>query len=331
MAMERVFEKSSILIIFSCLIFSFIPAANADELYVYPQQEKSNSEFHTMGMTVMYPNIQAAIDDAVDGDVIYLARGRYKGEGNRDLDFKGKAITLSGLRPEDSNYVAATIIDCNGTEAAPHRGFYFHSGEDNNSVVCGITITNGFDNKIYGSAVYCDFSSPYIHHCNIVSNAGMFNSSTVYLQGSSILENCNISDNSSSSAVYAYGTPSKYIQIKDCIIKNNVSTINNYYCCGIYGRDYIQITNCRIEKNSAGGIYMRGSRSVMISGCQIISNGTANRQTMGAIYGANLIENSTITENIGIGIAYCTEVRNCFIGYNKGTGLSSCKKIINSK
>ncbi|MBN2588373.1 MAG: hypothetical protein JXA96_00805, partial [Sedimentisphaerales bacterium] len=56
-----------------------------------------------------FNNIQAAIDDANDGDIVLVAPGTYTGEGNRDIDFMGKAITVkSEYGPE------SCIIQCGG-------------------------------------------------------------------------------------------------------------------------------------------------------------------------------------------------------------------------
>ncbi len=115
-----------------------------------------------------FDNIQAAIDDSNDGDTIIVSPGTYTGAGNRDISYNGKAITVRSEDPNDPNIVAATIINCNGTEDQPHRGFLFNSGEEANSVLAGLTITNGYAD--YGGGIYCEASRPTITNCNIVGN-----------------------------------------------------------------------------------------------------------------------------------------------------------------
>jgi len=110
------------------------------------------------------PTIQAGIDAAIDGDTVLVADGTYTGEGNRDIDLGGKGIVVIS-----ENGLENCVIDCEGTEEDPHRGFYFHSGEDSTSVLVGFTVTHGYAFKdtsfgpdIHGGAVYCSASSPTI-------------------------------------------------------------------------------------------------------------------------------------------------------------------------
>ena len=116
-----------------------------------------------------FDNIQAAIDEAANGDVIVVKRGRYTGKGNRDIDFSGKAVTVRSTNPNDPNIVASTIIDCNGSEYSEHRGFHFHTGEDPNAVVAGFTITRGVTGS--GGGILCtNGSSPTIKNNIIKGN-----------------------------------------------------------------------------------------------------------------------------------------------------------------
>ncbi|MCP5111781.1 MAG: hypothetical protein GY953_13205 [bacterium] len=108
--------------------------------------------------------IQAGINAAVKGDEVVVADGTYTGPDNKNLDYGGKAITVRSLDPEDPAVVAATIIDCGGSQAEPNRGVAFRNGEGPASVLAGITIINGYApiESIdvawsAGGAIYCYF------------------------------------------------------------------------------------------------------------------------------------------------------------------------------
>lgn len=113
------------------------------------------------------PTIQAGIDAAVDGDTVLVADGTYTGDGNRDIDFKGKAITV-----KSENSAENCIIDCQSIWVDPHRGFYFHSGEIETSVVDGFTIKNGWVDDD-GGGIYCYYSSPTITNTTITENSAL--------------------------------------------------------------------------------------------------------------------------------------------------------------
>jgi len=122
-----------------------------------------------------FPTIQDAIGFCTDGDVVELASGTFTGDGNRDVDFLGKAITVRSQNGDP----ALCVIDCEGSPAAPHRGFTFQSGESPASVLEGVTIIHGYGylglSIPGGGGVLCAASSsPTFINCIFADNhAGM--------------------------------------------------------------------------------------------------------------------------------------------------------------
>jgi hypothetical protein len=107
-----------------------------------------------------FPVIQSALIAASAGDTIELGDGTFTGDGNRDLDFSGKALTLLSR----SGNPETCVINCGGIQSEPHRGFDFHSGEGGDSRVQAITVTGAY--AADGGIVRCtDFSSPYFANC----------------------------------------------------------------------------------------------------------------------------------------------------------------------
>ena len=196
-----------------------------------------------------FDNIQAAIDDADDGDTIRVLDGTYTGDGNRDISFRGKAVTVRSLNgPENC------IIDCQGSEAQPHRGFLFHNWEDSNSVLDGFTIRNGYD-PASGGGIYCGSGSPTIQNCIITNNRARDDAGGIM---------CDVA------------SPT----IRNCIITKNIAEVwegGGMHCRSCTGAI---LDNCLITENSAGyggGIGSSGDNflppgDVIVTNCTFSAN-----------------------------------------------------------
>ena len=251
-----------------------------------------------------FNNIQAAINDANDGDIVIVALGTYTGPGNRDIDFLGKAITVRSTDPNDQDIVAVTIIDCGGTEEDLHRGFYFHSGEGQNSVLDGFTITNGCAHK--GGAILCHYSSsPTIINCVIQDNISTYIYDVNGTPGPMVI----LQDGG---GIYCY--ESSPIIKKCCFIENTATAGGGAIFSGD-GNTYVD--SCVFRGNRAGisgGAIGGWQTDAVITGCTITNN-VANQG--GGVYcwaGAMIISNSTISNNRAEG-------GNVGVGFNKGGGI----------
>jgi parallel beta-helix repeat protein len=221
-----------------------------------------------------FNTIQVAIDDSNNGDVVLVKDGTYKGLGNRDIEFKGKAIIL-----RSENGPETCVIDCE----ALGRGFYLHSGEDENSVLEGVTITNGFSDK--GGAIYCYRGSVTINNCIITSNSAESDGGGIYLWGStSKITNCIITNNLSEYSCFTevggggISCDCSSPQIYHCIISHNRACVGSgpagggIYCK--FGSSPI-IAYCILERNSAdfgAGIFCFNECKPKISNCTIFGN-----------------------------------------------------------
>ena len=230
--------------------------------------------------TAAYPTIQSAIDAADLLDTVLVADGIWKGGGNKDLDFKGKPITV-----KSENGPANCIIDC-GEDG---RGFYFHSGEGPNAELSGFTIRNGYADSGGGIKIgglsSDDASSPTVTNCIVTGNKSYLSYPTPWYCGGGI-----------------YVGPSCYPKITDCTISNNES----FFGGGIYNYgSNAEFTNCVISENLAehggGGIYCDTSSS-KFNQCTIQNNQAGNTGSDGGgVYvssgGVNAFTNSIITGN----------------------------------
>jgi parallel beta-helix repeat protein len=210
-----------------------------------------------------HATIQAAIDAAVDGDAVVVADGVYSGQGNTDIDFRGKHISVKSQNgPENC------IVDCNGSAEAPHCGFYFHSNEDGNSMLEGFTITNGAASGEWpedaGGGIRCLYASPTIVNCIVTGNTADGGG------GGICSENC--------------AGP----RISHCIITNNVTAQGGGGICSYYSSP--GVSNCVISENEAGyggGAYC-GRNSPTFENC-VISDNTSMCNVSNVIHGGGAI------------------------------------------
>lgn len=146
-----------------------------------------------------YPAIQSAIDDANNGDTIIVSPDTYK----ENINFSGKLITVTSTDPNDPNVVAATIIDGNEPADSNFASVVtFDSGEDNNSVLTGFTITGGSGtwlpiswkykglrwNRCGGGAVCYNMSAPKISK-NLFINNTAGHGGGIYIYGDPVNPN----------------------------------------------------------------------------------------------------------------------------------------------
>ena len=200
-----------------------------------------------------FNNIQAAIDDANDGDTILVAEGTYTGEGNRDVDFKGKAITV-----KSQNGPETCIIDCQRNYGEYYRGFYFHYNENQDSILQGFTITNG--SAYMGGGICCENSSPKIIDCIITGNRASIGGGISTIDSSIRIINCTISKNIAADAggINISKNDEEEVLIQGCIIAGNHAILHPRFGGrggGIIAASFSNIINCTIVGNLSDGYW----------------------------------------------------------------------------
>jgi len=227
-----------------------------------------------------YPHIQAAIDAARDGDVILLGYGRFRGEGNRDLHYDGKAITIRS----QSGHPETCVIDCEGGSDNITRGFYF-DGEGPGSILQDVSIENGFvddadlpfNDCSGGGAILLNGASPTFRNVTFRHCAAFAAGGVMILSGSPRFERCSFIDNASCGGGGGYcfeGAP----EFVDCLFEENVP-LQSGGGFTINGAESALFTGCVFRNNRClhcglgGGLALLRTTAI-VTGCTFVGNRT---------------------------------------------------------
>jgi len=209
----------------------------------------------TLYVPSQYTKIQEAVDAASYGDIIEVADGTYKGEGNININIPRNKITL-----QSANGPFNCILDCENEG----RAFLIENNEKY-IVIDGFTILNG--DESYGGAIFCSNSYPTIKNC-VIKNNKASNGGGFYI---------NNKDDSIS------------VKIINCLFVSNTA---RGYGGGIFKQwGYIIVSNSNFIDNSSlsvtehsGGIYTFTNRT-------IVNNSIFWNNTPKCIYRMNSIVN----------------------------------------
>jgi len=261
-----------------------------------------------------YDTIQAAINDANNGQIIVLIIGTHKGAGNKNIDFKKKAVTLQSIEPNDFAVVQSTIIDSEDNG----RGFWLHRGEGPNSIIQGISIIRG-GSIFEGGGIYCGDpilevgSSPTIRNCIFMYNAPRDHGGAIYCGygSNATITNCYFESNTFNP--YGYGGGIYCFDsspvITNCIFLNNSAVGPGRHggavCCWGYDDEHGSnaiVANCLVIGNSAahrgGGLYAYRSSPTFVN-CTVIGNKALEGGGIGSFCKSNpLVVNCIVRNNI---------------------------------
>jgi hypothetical protein len=252
-----------------------------------------------------YSTIQAAIDAAVNGDVVQISPGSYEGP----VDTRGKAITVRGIADAASVVVSggASVVSCT-------------SGETATTLVENLTISGGLGR--IGAGMRIESASPVVRNCRIVGNSARIDSP----DGEPVY-----GDAKGGGIYVRNGVP----QFMNCLVAGNVAAFTGGgFSSGsaMGGAIYLEssdarFTNCNITGNLlqtatlsasgfGGAVCVWGVSRPTFQGCSFASNGInlaapypgqgggCNGSGVVMYYQSSaqgVIDNCTFRQNVGAG------------------------------
>lgn len=219
------------------------------------------------------PTIQAGIDSSAAGDTVLLADGTYSGIGNREIRYHGKALVVRS----ESGHWSACSISPSQEQFDDYRGFIFDSGEEEASILEGVTISGCgyyYAGDLDGAGIYCSGSWPTIRNVRLWRNSGGRGGGMACEDASPTLEDVTFVENSAweGGGLFCTGQSSPYLRSVS-FAENDASTVGGGMACSGESSPFLEVvTFGQNRAHDGGGIFCWGECSPALTQVNFIEN-----------------------------------------------------------
>jgi hypothetical protein len=201
-------------------------------------------------------NIQAAVDEAVNGDVVLVANGLYTPSTD--------VFVSTGIVVRSANGALNTVVD--GSDLV--RGFYVVGP---GAMAAGFTVINGNANSGEGGGVYCDDNAT-VKNC-IIRGSVAHHGGGIYVGAGAMVTNCILSGNDATQGILPHGGAIHCAggSAFGCRVYDNYA---GFYGGGIYCTGGGVVRNCEawdnVSSSAGGGMAIQDSG--LIENCTVVDN-----------------------------------------------------------
>jgi hypothetical protein len=212
-----------------------------------------------------FDNIQAAIFAASDGDTVLILPGLYSNVFVDSIfNTNGKKIHI-----RSSGGASVTFVDGRNQ----YRCIECDSGEDSETIIEGLTVTNGF--APFGSGIYLSNSSPTIRNCIFTDNDAQFYGGSILCQTAHpAIEGCTFSGNMAGAwGAGIYAMYDSNPEISDSNFVDNIA-VENGGAIASGSQSHTTVTNCVFSSNSSatGGAIYNVLSDCTVENCNFAGN-----------------------------------------------------------
>lgn len=222
--------------------------------------------------------IQAAIDAAADGDTILVAPGIYTGDGNRDIQSRGKDFVLVSEAGAE-----ATIIDAGaGPYPLPqHLGFSLWDDRSEGRID-GFTVRNAqwYSGFAFGAGIVIGGGTWTIANCIIIHNRAGGGAPESPSKTERTSAGCGVGGGL---AVEGSGTR---VVVVNCVFAENSSSCASGAIMVWLGAD-VDFEGCQVVRNRGSGIRVTGGGLCRLTNCMIAGTAAIVDDPGGALLVAN--------------------------------------------